>query len=179
MGMAAMIGPTRISRILLRQVVRKVRDVRPVSSMSHYNERYYEVLGGPQKGTFNRSFFTSRMMSSDEVKLIECPAFADSISEGDIRWEKAVGDTVEVDEVICEIETDKTSVPVPSPVAGVIQELLVEDGSTVSPGTKLLKIKVGGGGDVPAAAPAPTATVPAPTPPPAAPAAAAPAPPPP
>jgi len=161
--MAAMLGPTRISRVLLRQVVKKVRDARPLSSMSLYSERCHEMVG-PQKGTFNRTFFTSRMMSSDEVKLIECPAFADSISEGDLRWEKAVGDSVEVDEVICEIETDKTSVPVPSPVAGVITEFLVEDGTTVSPGTKLLKITVGAGGAAPAAAPAPAPAAPAPTP---------------
>ena len=77
-----------------------------------------------------------------------CPAFAESITEGDLRWEKAVGDAVSEDEVICEVETDKTSVPVPAPCAGVIEELLVEDGSTVNPGMKLVKIKVG-------AAPAP------------------------
>ncbi len=45
-----------------------------------------------------------------------------------------VGDQVSEDEVICEVETDKTSVPVPSPVSGVIQEILYEDGSTVKPG---------------------------------------------
>ena len=55
-------------------------------------------------------------------------------------------------QVICEVETDKTSVPVPSPVAGVIEELLVEDGSTVNPGMKLAKIKVGAGGGAPSAA---------------------------
>ena len=104
-----------------------------------------------------------------------------------IRWEKAVGDSVSEDEIICEIETDKTSVPVPSPVAGVIEELLVEDGSTVSPGAQLLKLKVGAGGapaapkPVAAAAPAPVAAAapPPPPPPPAAAAAAIPSTPPP
>lgn len=105
----------------------------------------------------------------DEVSVVVCPAFADSISEGDIRWEKAVGDAIAVDEVICEIETDKTSVPVPSPCAGVIEELLVEDGSTVSPGAKLVKIKVGATGG---ASSQPKAAAPEPV---AAPAAAAPA----
>merc|ERR1719400_2070718 len=66
-----------------------------------------------------RSIFTTRVLG-DEVKVVVCPAFADSISEGDLRWEKAVGDTVSEDEVLCEIETDKTSVPVPSPGSGVI-----------------------------------------------------------
>merc|ERR1712183_779544 len=125
-----------------------------------------------QNPVVRRSIFTTRALG-DEVKIIVCPAFADSISEGDIRWEKAVGDSVSEDEVICEIETDKTSVPVPSPAAGVIEELLVEDGSTVAPGAKLLKLKLGAGGGAPAA-PKPAA---APAPEPAA--AAAPPPPPP
>eukprot|EP00096_Caligus_rogercresseyi_P009291 TRINITY_DN312_c0_g1_i2.p1 TRINITY_DN312_c0_g1~~TRINITY_DN312_c0_g1_i2.p1 ORF type:complete len:467 (+),score=159.90 TRINITY_DN312_c0_g1_i2:506-1906(+) len=82
----------------------------------------------------------------DEIKVVVCPAFAESITEGDIRWEKAAGDAVAMDEVVCEIETDKTSVPVPSPVGGMIEALLVEDGDTVSPGMELLKIKVGASG---------------------------------
>lgn len=111
----------------------------------------------------------------DEIKVVVCPAFAESITEGDLRWEKAVGDSVTEDEVLCEIETDKTSVPVPSPCAGVIEELLVEDGTTVSPGTKLVKIKAGAGGGAakPKAAEAPAAAAAPPPPPP--PAAAAPA----
>lgn len=121
----------------------------------------------------------------DDVQVVVCPAFAESITEGDIRFEKAVGDSVDVDEVICEIETDKTSVPVPSPVGGVIESWLVEDGATVSPGTKLVNIKVGAGGAAAppkpkeekpvaeaaappppaAAAPIPTTPPPTPTPP--------------
>merc|ERR1711942_35437 len=103
-----------------------------------------------------RTLYTTRVLG-DEVKVIVCPAFADSISEGDIRWEKAVGDSVSEDEVLCEIETDKTSVPVPSPGSGVIEALHVEDGSTVQPGTKLLTLKLGPGGAKPAAAAAPAA----------------------
>lgn len=79
----------------------------------------------------------------DEVKVLVVPQLAESISEGDIRWEKAVGDSVEADEVIGEIETDKTSVPINSPGAGVIEELLVEDGATVKPGQQIIKIKLG------------------------------------
>ena len=101
----------------------------------------------------SRHFHASSVLS-DEVKVVVCPAFADSISEGDLRWEKAVGDSVAVDEVVCEIETDKTSVPVPSPVAGVLAEQLVEDGTTVSPGAKLYSITVGAAGAAPAAKPA-------------------------
>ena len=125
---------------------------------------------------FYRGLRTSSVLR-DEVKEVVCPAFADSISEGDVRWEKAVGDSVAEDDVLCEIETDKTSVPVPSPAAGVIEELLVEDGATVSPGTKLLKLKLGAGG-APKAKPAAAAPAETPAPPPPA-AAAPPAPPPP
>merc|ERR1712088_760463 len=113
-----------------------------------------------QNPVVRRSIFTTRVLG-DEVKVVVCPAFADSISEGDIRWEKAVGDSVTEDEVLCEIETDKTSVPVPSPGSGVITELLVEDGSTVQPGAQLLKIQLGPGGAKPAAAPAAAAPAPA------------------
>merc|ERR1711971_286627 len=116
-----------------------------------------------QNPVVRRSIFTTRVLG-EEIKVIVCPAFADSISEGDIRWEKAVGDSVSEDEVICEIETDKTSVPVPSPGSGVITELLVEDGSTVQPGVQLLKIQLGPGGAKPAAAPAAAAPAAAPIP---------------
>ena len=107
--------------------------------------------------------------------VVKCPAFAESITEGDLRWEKAVGDSVAEDDVICEIETDKTSVPVPSPCSGVIEALLVEDGATVSPGTALAKIKAGAAGGAPAKPKAeapkpaePAAAAPPPPPPPAA-----------
>ena len=63
-----------------------------------------------------------------------------------------MGDAVGVDDVIAEVETDKTSVPVPSPVAGVIVELLVEDGATVQAGKELAKIKAGAAGAAPPAA---------------------------
>merc|ERR1712076_34507 len=109
----------------------------------------------------------------NEEKIVECPAFAESISEGDLRWEKAVGDVVNADDVICEIETDKTSVPVPAPCSGTITELLVEDDATVSPGTQLAKIKAGAAGAAKPKAEAPKAAEPvaaaAPTPPPPAP----------
>merc|ERR1712106_468904 len=181
MGIAMLgTGRNQLSKGLLRQVA-KARDVRTLASLSLTREATRKVtssarpvLSGFETGTSSsvyRTFYTSRVLG-DEVKVIVCPAFADSISEGDIRWEKAVGDSVSEDEVICEIETDKTSVPVPSPAAGVIEELLVEDGSTVSPGAKLLKLKVGAAGapaapkPAAAAAPAPAAAVAPPPPPP-------------
>lgn len=44
-----------------------------------------------------------------EIKEIVVPAFAESVSEGDVRWEKKIGDLVKEDDVLCEIETDKVN----------------------------------------------------------------------
>lgn len=81
------------------------------------------------------------------------------------RIEKKVGDHVAVDEVVMEIETDKTSMPVPAPGNGIIEEIYVKDGDTVKPGMQLFKINVTG--EAPsqsapkkAAAPAPVAAPP-------------------
>jgi len=137
---------------------------------SHGLSPCVRLVASPAHG--NRGFHASSALR-DEVQVIVCPAFAESISEGDLRWEKAVGDAVGVDDVIAEVETDKTSVPVPSPVAGVIVELLVEDGATVQAGKELAKIKAGAAGAAPPAAakPAekkdePVAAAPPPPPPP-------------
>uniref|UniRef100_A0AAR2KIE0 Dihydrolipoyllysine-residue succinyltransferase component of 2-oxoglutarate dehydrogenase complex, mitochondrial n=1 Tax=Pygocentrus nattereri TaxID=42514 RepID=A0AAR2KIE0_PYGNA len=112
----------------------------------------------------------------NEVITVNTPAFAESVTEGDVRWEKAVGDTVTEDEVVCEIETDKTSVQVPSPAAGVIEELLVPDGGKVEGGTPLFKLRKGAAAAKVTPAPAPAAEAPAaaaPPPPPPTPAPAA------
>jgi 2-oxoglutarate dehydrogenase E2 component (dihydrolipoamide succinyltransferase) len=90
------------------------------------------------------------------MKTVAAPPFAESVSEGDVRWEKAVGDYVEVDEVIAEIETDKTALQVPAPVGGVLEELLVADGDTVTPGMDLARIRVSGPGT--GATPTPSST---------------------
>uniref|UniRef100_A0A674B4P2 Dihydrolipoyllysine-residue succinyltransferase component of 2-oxoglutarate dehydrogenase complex, mitochondrial n=1 Tax=Salmo trutta TaxID=8032 RepID=A0A674B4P2_SALTR len=89
-----------------------------------------------------RYFKTS--VACEKVVTVNTPPFSESITEGDVRWEKAVGDSVKEDEVVCEIETDKTSLQVPSPAAGVIMELLVPDGGRVEAGNPLFKLKKGG-----------------------------------
>lgn len=117
---------------------------------------------------FSRGFRTSHVLG--DAKTVMVPPFADSISEGDVRWDKAVGDAVKEDEEVCHIETDKTSIPVKAPCSGVITELCVEDGATVQPGAKLFVVNSSAGATKGAAAPAPAAPAPA------APAPAAPAP---
>ncbi|XP_041832245.1 dihydrolipoyllysine-residue succinyltransferase component of 2-oxoglutarate dehydrogenase complex, mitochondrial-like isoform X2 [Melanotaenia boesemani] len=107
-------------------------------------------------------YFKTSAVHRDEVVTVKTPAFAESVTEGDVRWEKAVGDLVTEDEVVCEIETDKTSVQVPAPAAGVIEELLVPDGGKVEGGTPLFKLRKGAA----KAAPSPAADAPPPPSPP-------------
>ena len=84
---------------------------------------------------------------SESVKM---PALGESVTEGTVSsWLKAVGDTVEVDEPLLEVATDKVDTEVPSPAAGVILEILVAEDETVEVGTVLALI-----GDPSAAAPA-------------------------
>ena len=89
------------------------------------------------------------------------------------RFEKKVGDSIAIDEVVMEIETDKTTVGVPSPAHGIIEEIFVTDGDTVKAGQQLFRMKVTG--EAPkatAAAPKAEAPTPAAAPPPQAPKAA-------
>ena len=69
------------------------------------------------------------------------PQLGETVTEGTIlRWAKAVGDTIAEDEVLVEISTDKVDTEVPSPAAGVILEILVEEGETVEVGAELVVI---------------------------------------
>lgn len=100
------------------------------------------------------------------------PELGESVTEGTItQWLKSVGDTVEVDEALLEVSTDKVDTEVPSPIAGTIVEILFEEDDTVEVGDVIVRI-----GDK-NAAPAPAAPAPTPEPEPEpAPAPAAPAP---
>lgn len=73
-----------------------------------------------------------------------------------------MGDPIGADEVVMEIETDKTTVGVPSPGHGIIEEIYVADGDTVKAGQQLFKIKITG--EAPASKPAETAAAPPPPP---------------
>lgn len=81
-----------------------------------------------------------------EVVTVKCPPFAESITEGDFRPEKEIGEQVDVDDVVAEVETDKTGIPVPSPVAGVLKSFHVEEGDTVKPGMNLFDVDTAGSG---------------------------------
>ncbi len=79
---------------------------------------------------------------------IVVPSLGESVSEATIlTWMKAVGDSVTVDETICELETDKVSLEVPSPVSGVIVEIIASEGTDVAVGEVLCVIAEGEVGD--------------------------------
>ncbi|KQS22311.1 2-oxoglutarate dehydrogenase, E2 component, dihydrolipoamide succinyltransferase [Frigoribacterium sp. Leaf186] len=88
---------------------------------------------------------------SESVNL---PALGESVTEGTVtRWLKNVGDRVEVDEPLLEVSTDKVDTEIPSPVAGVIEEILVGEDETVEVGTALVRIGDGSASEAPAAEP--------------------------
>src|SRR5690348_13502643 len=65
--------------------------------------------------------------------IVKMPQLGESVSEGTIgRWLKKPGDRVERDEPLVEIQTDKVNAEVPSPVAGVLQQILLEEGATAA-----------------------------------------------
>lgn len=89
---------------------------------------------------------------SEQVVL---PALGESVTEGTVtRWLKKVGDTVAIDEPLVEVSTDKVDTEIPSPVAGVIEQILVQEDETVQVGAVLVVIGSGSGAAAPAAAPA-------------------------
>jgi 2-oxoglutarate dehydrogenase E2 component (dihydrolipoamide succinyltransferase) len=103
---------------------------------------------------------------------IRVPTLGESVTEATIgKWFKKAGDAVAVDEPLVELETDKVTIEVPAPAAGVLSEIAVKDGETVAVGALLGQIKEGEGAPAaarpaaaaaPAAAPAPAKPAPAP-----------------
>ena len=72
------------------------------------------------------------------------PALGESITEATVsKWLKKVGDPVEIDEAIVELETDKVNLEVPSPISGVLSEMNSKDGDTVEVGAVLGSISEG------------------------------------
>ena len=96
--------------------------------------------------------------SSGPTTSVSMPDLGESVTEGTVtQWLKNVGDTVEVDEPLLEVSTDKVDTEIPSPVSGVLTKILVDEDETVDIGAEIALI--GGEGDQPpvdseAAAPA-------------------------
>ena len=88
--------------------------------------------------------------ASGDATDVEMPELGESVTEGTItQWLKSVGDTVEVDEPLLEVSTDKVDTEIPSPVAGTLVEILAEEDDTVDVGAVIAR--VGDGSAAPAA----------------------------
>ncbi|WP_439618015.1 2-oxoglutarate dehydrogenase complex dihydrolipoyllysine-residue succinyltransferase [Shinella sp.] len=86
---------------------------------------------------------------------IRVPTLGESVSEATVgTWFKKVGDVIKADEPLCELETDKVTIEVPAPAAGVLSEIVANAGDTVEPGGLLGQISASGsaGASAPAAA---------------------------
>jgi len=95
---------------------------------------------------------------------VQMPALGESVTEGTVtRWLKQEGDTVEIDEPLVEVSTDKIDTEIPSPAAGVLTKILAQEDETIEVGGDLAIIGDAseGGGETPAAAPAQAAPEPA------------------
>ena len=78
---------------------------------------------------------------SGDATDVEMPELGESVTEGTITtWLKSVGDTVDVDEPLLEVSTDKVDTEIPSPVAGTIVEILAEEDDTIEVGAVIARI---------------------------------------
>ena len=79
--------------------------------------------------------------SSGDAADVEMPELGESVTEGTItQWLKSVGDTVEVDEPLLEVSTDKVDTEIPSPVAGTLVEILADEDDTIEVGEVIARI---------------------------------------
>ncbi|MCG5432677.1 2-oxoglutarate dehydrogenase, E2 component, dihydrolipoamide succinyltransferase [Mycobacterium sp. MYCO198283] len=85
---------------------------------------------------------------SGDATSVKMPELGESVTEGTVtRWLKKVGDSVEVDEPLLEVSTDKVDTEIPSPVAGTLLEIIAEEDDTVEVGGELAKIGDGQAGE--------------------------------
>ena len=102
-----------------------------------------EGAGAPAKPAPKPAAAAAEALSAKPVE-IGVPTLGESVSEATVgSWAKAVGDAVAADEVLCELETDKVAVEVPSPVAGVLTKIVAQAGATVGLDAVLAEVTPG------------------------------------
>src|ERR1700761_6066635 len=118
-------------------------------------------------GEYNDAVLRTAVPGHDGARIekmtdIRVPTLGESVTEATIgKWFKKPGDPVAVDEPLVELETDKVTLEVPAPAAGVLSDIAVKDGATVAVGAVLGPIKEGAGAfptALPATAPKPAAS---------------------
>ncbi|MBK4152726.1 2-oxoglutarate dehydrogenase, E2 component, dihydrolipoamide succinyltransferase [Corynebacterium macginleyi] len=100
-----------------------------------------ESKSDQKKENKEESAADSSAKSSGETTDVEMPELGESVTEGTItQWLKSVGDTVEVDEPLLEVSTDKVDTEIPSPVAGTLVEILAEEEETIEVGKAIARV---------------------------------------
>ncbi|KAL4705610.1 hypothetical protein ACJJTC_012857 [Scirpophaga incertulas] len=158
-----------INRCILRFVVRNRATInlavalhrRHLQILLSYNPKSNTLLKWTplQNRTGDRFITTTQGLRG--IEDVKAPTFPDSVSTGDVKLIKKEGDPVAIDEVVLEIETDKTALPVMSPGNGTIVKMLVKDGQAVKSQQPLFQVNVTGVAPAKAAPAAPAAAAPA------------------
>src|SRR6202158_5927445 len=130
----------------------------PREKAGHPVTRAARFRSGPSRSTGSSAFAdddSTRYLRKQTMTEIRVPTLGESVTEATIgRWFKRAGDPVAVDEPLVELETDKVTIEVPAPSAGVLSEIVAKDGDTVAVGALLGQIKDGAGASAAKAAPA-------------------------
>src|SRR3712207_7272154 len=94
-------------------------------------------------------------MAVNTTIQVTLPAMGESVTEGTVlEWHKQEGDTVEADETLVEVSTDKVDAEVPAPASGTVVKIHAAEGDTVEVGAILAEISTGNGnGSAPSSAP--------------------------
>ncbi|KAF7043915.1 hypothetical protein CFC21_053213 [Triticum aestivum] len=139
------------SRLLLRRPAAVLSLLQSSRHARHFSTQLLEGAPRLPKPTCERYFLRnaspyqiwSRSFASENGDLVEAvvPFMGESVTDGTLaNFLKKPGDRVEADEAIAQIETDKVTIDVSSPEAGVIEKFIASEGDTVTPGTKIAVI---------------------------------------
>jgi 2-oxoglutarate dehydrogenase E2 component (dihydrolipoamide succinyltransferase) len=122
----------------------------PAPVAAHSEPENSDALATSAVATDNSQSATPNTQPGSNATEIVMPQMGESITEGTVsKWLKSVGDTIEKDEPLLEISTDKVDAEVPSPAAGKLLEIKVNEGETVEVGAVLALVGAEGGASVP------------------------------
>ncbi|WKE57585.1 2-oxoglutarate dehydrogenase, E2 component, dihydrolipoamide succinyltransferase [Corynebacterium tuberculostearicum] len=126
------------------EVIARIGDENTTASSSNSkseNEDKEEKKEEPKTEEKEEKNDDSSNGGSGEAADVEMPELGESVTEGTItQWLKSVGDTVEVDEPLLEVSTDKVDTEIPSPVAGTLVEILADEDDTIEVGEVIARI---------------------------------------
>ena len=126
------------------EVIARIGDENATASSSNSkseNEDKEEKKEEPKTEEKEEKNDDSSNGGSGEAADVEMPELGESVTEGTItQWLKSVGDTVEVDEPLLEVSTDKVDTEIPSPVAGTLVEILADEDDTIEVGEVIARI---------------------------------------